>query len=206
MDEEHLKIKKRLQDFQVRRLKRTFADFLKDKEFGSLCTFFTDHLYSPEDMAARNESFFKLVHAFERLLGKEILHSVSRLVEAHDLSDSLDDSVVEQFVEMGRGQDFDMEAYERAYYLADNYDERVEQIELLVEAVHTVHRIAFFPLIGILLQTLYAGAKVIGATPMVDFLRGGYAAMRSVKDPTKFTEAIREREMSRLNRIYGVTA
>ncbi|MBI3892003.1 MAG: hypothetical protein HY303_10795 [Candidatus Wallbacteria bacterium] len=204
MDEDRLKLKRRLQEFQLERLKSTYADFLDDPVYGRLCTFFTTHLYRAEDFTARNESFKKLVHAFESAFGTEMLHSISLLLEAHELSEALDDDVVEQFVKMGVGLDFDMSAYERAYLLADKYKPRVRQIELLVEAVRFVHRIAFFPFIGLLLKTLHAGAVIIGATPMVQFLQDGYAAFRTCKDVGPFAEAIRDREMVRLDRIYGV--
>jgi hypothetical protein len=58
---------------------------------------------------------------------------------------------------------------------------------------------------GFLLKTLRAGAALIGATAMVDFLREGYDAMCSVEDVTEFTQTIRERELARLDRIYGIT-
>lgn len=205
MDEERLKLKRRLQDFQVERLKGTYRDFLEDTTFRPLCAFFMDHLYSSDDHRSRDESFLKLARSFEDLLGKEVLHTVSRLLLVHDLSERLDDGVVEGLARKKKGLDFTMAEYEQVYLEADRYADRVLQIELLVEAVGTVHRIAHYPLIWLLLKTLYAGAVVIGATPMVDFLQDGYEAFKSVADPSKFTEAIRDREMVRLNRIYGVT-
>ncbi|MBI4866465.1 MAG: hypothetical protein HY816_05910 [Candidatus Wallbacteria bacterium] len=204
MDDQRLRLKRRLQEFQLERLKGTYEDFLAGSPYESLCGFFTTHLYNAQDFTARNESFKKLVHAFESAFGTEVLHSISLLLDVHDLSERLDDDVVEQFVKMGVGLDFDMAAYERAYFVADKYPERVRQIEMLVDAVHIVHRIAFFPFIGFLLKTLYAGALMIGATPMVQFLQDGYDAFRTVKDPTPFTKAIHDREMERLDRIYGV--
>ncbi|MBI4871674.1 MAG: hypothetical protein HY814_08900 [Candidatus Riflebacteria bacterium] len=205
MDEKKLAYKRALQDLQLNRLKGTFQDQIEGEKHRAMCVYFTEHLYSARDFTERNESFMKLIRSFERTLGKDMLHTASQLLELHDLSDQLDEEIVDKLIEMGCGLDFTMEDYERAYFLVDNYDIRVHQIDLIVESVHRVHHIAHWPFMGFLLKTLYAGARVLRATAIVDFLQAGYDAMHSVDDPTEFTALIRERELQRLDRIYGVT-
>lgn len=201
-DERRSRYKKALQALQLARLKATYRDQLEGERHRKLCIYFTQFLYSTEDYTARNESFIKLVRTFERTMGKDMVHSASKLLELHDLSDTLDQEIADKLIEMGCGEDFGMEEYERAYLLVDNYVIRVYQIELIEETVHLVHRLAHYPLMGLLLKTLRAGAALIGATAMVDFLQEGYDAMCSVDDVTEFTQTIREREMARLDRIY----
>ncbi len=103
MDDQRLRLKRRLQEFQLERLKGTYEDFLAGSPYESLCGFFTTHLYNAQDFTARNESFKKLVHAFESAFGTEVLHSISLLLDVHDLSERLDDDVVEHARNIDRG-------------------------------------------------------------------------------------------------------
>lgn len=43
----NLALKRELQDFQVRQLKRNFSDLYASKDYGQLCEFFAQDIYAP---------------------------------------------------------------------------------------------------------------------------------------------------------------
>ena len=96
-----------------------------------------------------------------------------------------------------------METYERAYRLADNYADRVRQIELVRQSLFNVARLTRIPLLGIELDRSRGLADMMGMSVIHRFLRVGYKAVLPVRDMPRFIETIAVREMNRLDRIYA---
>ncbi|MBI4859447.1 MAG: hypothetical protein HY815_04195 [Candidatus Riflebacteria bacterium] len=198
-----LEMKVQLQKHQIDRLRGTYADLMEYPLYVNLAEFFFTDLYYVGDRTERNESFLKLYTHFEQLFGKVLLRGIHDLLEFHALSEDLDDDVARLLVKMGVGLGFTSEDYERAYRYADNYPERVHQIEIMEVNLYFVHRMSQRRIIGVLLSTMQATARLLGASPMIDFLDRGYTAFRTVKDISYFVTTIKTREQTRLDRIYN---
>lgn len=192
-----------LKSFQSQRLRNTYADFTEQKAYRAACHFFFNRLYSTDDTSERDEAFRKIHKQVHRFLGGEVVRSMDKLIELQELTIVLDQSVLEALERLGAPLEFDMEAYEKAYRDADNYDDRVRQIELLVFVNQLIHKISHRFGIGLVLKGLHAACVVIGDTRMADFLMEGYRAFADLKSIKPLTTAIDERETSRLNRIYN---
>lgn len=191
-----------LQKFQIARLAGTYPDLEADERYRPLAEFFFRDLYFVGDRSARNESFLRVWKHFEKVLGGVIVRGLHDLVEFYLLSEKLDEEVAQVLIAMGCGLTFDMETYERAYRHADDYDERVIQLDYVERTLDFVHATSQRRLIGVLISTMQATARLIRASPMVDFLDRGYTAFRQVKDITYFRNTIRKREQERLDRIW----
>jgi hypothetical protein len=191
-----------LQKFQIARLADTYKDLEADERYRPLAEFFFRDLYYVGDRAKRNESFLRLWKHFERVLGGVIVRGLHDLVEFYYLSERLDDEVAQVMIALGSGLQIDMATYERAYRHCDNYDDRVLQLDYVERTLDFVHATAQRRVFGVLISTMQATARLIGASPMVDFLDRGYTAFRRVKDITYFRTTIRKREQERLDRIW----
>lgn len=191
-----------LQKFQIGRLSETYKDLHSEERYSELAQFFFVDLYYVGDRAERNESFLRLWKHFEKVLGRVIVQGLSDLVEFYMLSERLDEACAAQLVKMKAPLDFTNDQYERAYRFCDNYAARVEQLDYVERTLDFVHATSQRRLIGVLISTMQATARLIGASAMVDFLDRGYTAFRKVKDITYFRQTIRKREQERLDRIW----
>ncbi|MBI3271988.1 MAG: hypothetical protein HYZ53_23545 [Planctomycetes bacterium] len=196
------KLKEALILHQIERLKETYRDFMNDEFYGVMGAFFFDKLYSTGDKAKRDEDFKKLYQYFQDKLPGEVVEQLGKLVAANDLTDRLDDLVVEQLERLEVGEEFTREQYELAYRLPDNYDDRKRQIELLGETMAYFHKMSRWRSMGFVLRLVRMVAKLKGATQLADFMQEGYDTFRTVDNLEPFHSAVMERELTRLDRIW----
>lgn len=187
--------------YQIARLRREYQDFTGTPKWAIVGEFFFERVYGTRDKKARDEAGRRLFTPARKILGDEIGTNLSKLLELNELTDRLDQDIVDKLFEM-RVDTFSPEAYEEAYRLCDNYRERHHQIELTVTALEYFHRLAFVPGVGVGLALLKPYAAIKGASVIYHFLRDGYEACRTISEINPFAEAIWERELVRLNRIY----
>jgi hypothetical protein len=191
-------------DFQIARLKRTYTDFLADPRHQPLAKFFLEDVYTTKDKDERNRGFLSVYDHFKNKLGKDVIDNLGRLIRLNELTDELDFKMVKKFQELGIGSTFSEDEYEEAYYLCDNYDARLEQLHLIAHSVIYFHRLSHIRGIGIVLAIIRPYALIKGARVLMDFLQAGYRAFKSVDEIDEFEEAIKKRELERLNRIYSL--
>lgn len=193
-----------LVDFQVERLRQTYRDFLENPDYRLLTKFFFEDVYSAQDKSARDASVRKLHAKVRDALGDEPVRRLEKVIELNEMTDRLDDAILEQFAKLGVRRGFTESEYEEAYYLCDNYEERDRQIGLILESLRYFHGLARYRTIGMGLTLLRPYAIVKRATGLLDFLQGGYRAFRSVASLDEFHDAIQTRETERLDRIYSL--
>lgn len=200
----NIEMKRELQDFQVRQLKRNFSDIYDSQEYGKLCQFFANDIYAPKDFEERNRSFEQISNYFRNSLGDKLFHGLIRLLDLYEMSDQMDDLMVVTLEGMGVQGTISQEQYDEAYYLSDNYDRRVEQLDLIVECFDFTHALTRYRSIGWILKTARLTSHLFSSSKdnIVDMLQRGYDAMRDTPSVEGFNDIIYEREMKRLNRIY----
>ena len=191
-----------LQKLQIARLSETYADLRAEERYADLAQFFFVDLYYVGDRAERNESFLRLWKHFEKILGRVIVQGLTDLVDFYMLSEKLDEACAKMLLRLRSPLAITTAQYEQAHRYCDNYDERVVQLEFVARTLNFVHATSQRRLFGVLISTMQATARLIGASQMVDFLDRGYTAFRGVKDITYFRETIRKREQERLDRIW----
>jgi hypothetical protein len=190
-----------LQSFQSERLRRDHADLAAEPQYQEIATFFFEEMYGPGDFSARDKQAQRL-HQFVHLAPGLALHDVEQVLQLLELTNKLDAAVAAWLIALDAPLDFDEPTYERAYRMADAYDERVLQLDLVRISLYNVHRLAHKPLIGIVLKRTQAMAHAIGMIELHRFLYAGYQAIQPVRDIHRFIETIGVRERDRLDRIY----
>src|SRR5262245_12282549 len=190
-----------LQVFQSYRLRRDHADLAAEAQYRALGKFVFEALYGPHDFSARDNQARRL-HQFIHLIPGVGLRDIEQIFELLEVSNKLDDSVAAWLVTLGAPPDFDEALYERAYRLADNYAERMRQLELVRAVLYNVRQLARKPLLGATLRHTQSLAHAAGMSDIHRFLRLGYAAIQPVRDIHRFVETINLREQDRLDRIY----
>lgn len=191
-----------LQALQSDRLRRDYADLAAEPQYRQVGEFFFTELYGPRDFSARDAQARRL-HLLVQGFPGVVLRDVEQVLDLLDLTQRLDDQVVEKLLELNAPLTFDLEMYEHAYRVADNYADRVRQIELVRISLYNVARLTRNPLLGIALERTRGLAEMTGMTDIHRFLRVGYKATLPVRDMPRFVETISVREMNRLDRIYA---
>ncbi len=192
-----------LQSFQSNRLRRDHADLAEEPQYHDIGEFFFEEMYGPRDFSARDEQARRLQH-FVHLAPGLAVGDVQQVLELLELTNRLDDAVAHWLLKLDAPLDFDEEQYERAYRLADNYDDRVRQLDLVRDSLYNVYRMARRPLVGMMLNRTQGLAQTVGMSDIHRFLWTGYNAIQSVRDIHRFVETIGVRERDRLDRIYDI--
>jgi hypothetical protein len=190
-----------LQAFQSHRLRRDHADLAAEEQYRALGEFVFEELYGPHDFSARDDQARRL-HQFIHLIPGVGLHDIQQVFELLEISNKLDESVAAWLVALDAPIDFDVSCYERAYRLADNYEERVKQLDLVRAVLYNVRQLARKPLLGTALRHTQSLANAAGMTDIHHFLQLGYQAIQPVNDIHRFVETVSLREQDRLDRIY----
>jgi hypothetical protein len=197
----HSNYKLALQAFQSQRLRRDLADLAAEPQYQQIGQFFFEEMYGPRDYSARDEQAQRVHHFIHRTPGVTI-HDVEPVLALLELTNALDDGIAELLARLGAPLDFDEPTYEHAYRLADNYAERVNQLDLVTVALGNVHRLGHKPLLGFALKRTHALAAAVGMADIHRFLLRGYQAIQPVRDIERFLDTVYTREKERLDRIY----
>ena len=191
-----------LKRFQVERLRNTYEDLAALPEYNAACFFFFNRLYSTEDTAERDAAFRNIYTSAKRFLGGDVAESMGRLIVLQEITEAMDLRMLEVLAELEAPLEFGMPLYEEAYRFCDNYQLRLQQIELLNFTCRLVHKISHRFGAGMVLRGLRTACMVLGDTRMVDFLMDGYRAFANLKRIDPLAEAIVDRETRRLDQIY----
>jgi hypothetical protein len=197
-----IELKRALQAFQSARINDTYSDLKNTAEYSKIGQFFFEKLYAPEDFSFRDTSIKKLHKLLKGKVYKGIILAVSKVIELHELTDSQDDRMVAQMIALGVGTDMDMDQYQEVYRSLDNYDQRIEQIELGAEVTRTFHRLSRKWIVAVSLNTVRTAAHLIGMGKILDFIHEGYTGFRVIDNIDYFVETIDRRERAWHDEIW----
>ena len=201
--EEFVRLKRALQAFQSARLGQTYKDLMNDPQYEKIGHFFFEKLYAPEDFSFRDTSIKKLHKLLRGKAYSGIISAVSKVIELHELSDLLDDHMVEQMMARGIGEDLDMEQYQAVYRSLDNYDQRLYQIALGAEVNQVFYKLSKKWVVAVSLNTVRTAAHLIGMGKIIDFIYEGYAGFRAIKNIDYFLETVNTRERAWHDEIWS---
>ncbi len=201
-DPEFEHLKRRLQAFQSARLNDTYEDLKSDPEYAKIGSFFFNKLYAPEDFSFRDTSIKKLHRLLKGKVYEGMVTAVTQVIELHELSDMLDDRMVEQMMASGVGEDMDMDQYQEIYRSLDNYDQRIYQIKLSTAVTRAFHKLSKKWIVALSLKTVRSAAHLIGMGKIIDFIYEGYDGFRVIKKIDFFVETIEQRETAWHDEIW----
>jgi len=192
-----------LRAWQAQRLARTYADFLADPRYEPACRFFLDDIYAAKDFSQRNTDIMRLHDFTARFIPARALKTLTKAIELNNLTEELDEKLLDVLLnQVGVTDSISEEQYAEAYRLCDNYDERVKQIDMIVEIGRDLENLVKHRVIGWMLRLAHGPAYRAGWHELQDFLEHGYAAFRRMGKADRFLNAIHDREMTILDNIY----
>ena len=195
-------VKRALQGFQAARLNTTYADLKSDPQYEKIGVFFFEKLYAPEDFSFRDASIKKLQRILKGKVYRGMVSAVSQVIELHELSDRLDDRMVDDMLAAGIGPDMDMDQYQMIYRGLDNYDERIYQINLSTEVTRAFHRLSKKWIVALSLKTVRTTAHMVGMGKIIDFIYEGYEGFRAMKSIDFFVDTVQARELAWHEKIW----
>lgn len=201
--DQFLTLKRALQDFQSRRINRTYKDIESDPEFSRIGEFFFKKLYAPEDFSFRDTSMKKLHKTLDGKVYQNMVTAVTKVIELHDISDEQDDLMVEKMLEQGVDSSMTMDQYQEIYRSLDNYDQRIYQINLSAEVTRIFHGLSKKWIVAVSLKTVKATAAIFGIQEIIDFIYQGYTAFKAIDNIDFFVNTMVERETAWHNEIWA---
>lgn len=201
----HKQYRLALQIFQANRLRRDYRDLAEVPQYTPVGEFFFTDIYGPGDFSDRDAQGRRLHHIVHLLPGVAA-RDVEEVLDLLDLTNRLDDDLARAMLAAGVGVGFDEPTYERFYRAADNYDQRLRQLQLIDASLHNVFKLSRSGLLGIALHRSRLMARLVGIEAVHGFLARGYDALRGVGEIDTFAVTIYNRELQRLNRIYDRAA
>ncbi|HNB52152.1 MAG TPA: hypothetical protein PK530_09430 [Anaerolineales bacterium] len=195
---------KLLRTFQSERLARTHADLLASPRHGPACSFFLTDIYAPRDFSQRDHDAETLYKLMNRFLPEDLLYPLAIVLKlnamTHDLDERLADALVHH---LGVTDTITPEMYAEGYRICDNYQEREQQIDMLLDIGDRVDRLVKSPLTAPTLALANLPAKTAGWDELHHFLERGYKAFKHMKGSEYFLKTITTREKDILHRIFS---
>lgn len=195
--------KRALRIFQTQRLDRTYADLRKDPEYHDLGKFFFEDLYSHEDNGLQDTSIRKLHNALRGKIHRGVIAAVDQVLELHELSEDLDERMTAEMLDAGLGPDFTLDQYCEIYRSLDNYNQRLQQVDLAMDVTGAFFRLSRKWMIGVSLKTARTAAHLMGLNQIMDLIYRGYGALQKVQRIDPFVDTVRRREYEFNNKIFG---
>ncbi|MBX0329552.1 hypothetical protein K2Z83_17925 [Oscillochloris sp. ZM17-4] len=178
-----------LQVFQSNRLRRDYNDLASIPMYEPVGEFFFEELYGPRDFSERDDNARRLQHFLHIVPGVR-LRDVEELLDLISITAHLDDGLTLKLIDAGAPITFDEPLYERLYREADNYDERMRQLELIRSCLLNVFQLSRSGLLGIGLERSGLIARLAGFEAGHTFLLAGYRALRNVNEIDHFATTI----------------
>ena len=193
-----------LRRWQSRRLACTYSDLLNHPRYRPACLFFLDDIYAARDFSQRDHDIRQMYNLARRVIPEGVLRPMTLTVKLHDLTEELDQQLLDVLVKsIGITDHISEEQYVEAYRLCDNYDVRVQQIDMIYEINERLLKIVRSPLTTATLMFARGPIRNAGYVEMVDFLDRGYKAFKHMRGSHYFGKTIKKREMRILDRIYA---
>ena len=128
---------------------------------------------------------------------------MGKVIELNDLSEDLDEQMVNMLMHQKPGKAWDETVYGEVYRACQNYEQRVYQIDLTVAAIRGVHGMSRIRMIGWILRAVHSVARLAGLGQIMDFLNAGYEALHRIENIDFFAGTVAERETARNEMLFG---
>lgn len=198
-----------LATWQCTRLASTYADLAAQKRYTKAVDFFLTDLYGPLDFSQRDDDIRRVYPIMVNVLSADAIDSLAQGLELNSLTMSLDAQLLEILVnECGFDAEnepgaLDFQMYSEAYRACNNYDERVRQIDLIVETGENLELVTRKRMIIAAVKVARKPAQLAGFGELQSFIERGLAAFKTMGSANEFLSTIHSREMRLLEAIYA---
>ena len=191
-----------LQDWQRRRLARSYHALISQARYRAAGDFFLDEIYGGLNFRERDQQMERVLPVMVRTMPDYMLLALAEAFELQSLSLSLDMDMTTALQQSG-WDELNTDHYGEIYRRCGRPGDRQRQIELighlglkLNELVH--HRVVMF-----LLRSLRGPARAAGFGLLQNFLENGLKAFQIMDDGTEFIETIWHNEDLIMQRLFA---
>lgn len=197
-DANHKKRWLAVKQWQIERLRSTYADFLASDRYRTAAEFFLDELYGSTDVDQRDTEAQKVAPKLASLLPARAVTALILAVELEEVSERLD-------IELARTIKLPITAktYSDAYRSTSTEAERVKQIELAERIGKALEKLAKVPMLSSMLQLMKAPAAMWGLAHLHRFLQRGFDAFAAMRGSHDFLQATNRRELTINKRLFA---
>lgn len=196
-------------EWQCQRLSLTYDDFARQSRYQAAVEFFLSDLYGPVDFSQRDEDIARVYPLMVKVLSGEAIDSLSQGLALNSLTMELDLKLLE-VLEQQYGESFsrgdvplDFAMYARAYKACDNYEERRQQISMIVDVGQNLELVTRKKFILAAVKLARKPAHLAGFGELQSFIERGLAAFRKMGKAEHFLDAVHSRESRLLDAIFA---
>jgi hypothetical protein len=185
--------------YQHARFESTYADQLAHKRYAAATRFFLEDLYGPGDFTRRDDEFARVVPALVRLFPHQIVQTVAKLAQLHELSETLDTEMARC---MPDGGPIDDVVYGRAWRQVGRAGDRARQISLMLDVGKALDGFTKSLVLRGSLRMMRGPAAAAGLGALQEFLETGFDAFRNMHGAEQFLTTISQRETELAKKLF----
>lgn len=204
MEELQLQAKQEIMRAQVQRFKEFYASYFAQEETSDLVNFFFEKIYNLDTQAG---IIATAINTFNKIKGKlpgEIQKSIQDVIDLNDFTHRMDEGMGEVLLQRGwkPGTEIDTAELTEIYKAYGHREDRVKQLEVMIDTLEFSHQLAHSPLGKVLLGPAKLAARIFRVMPLFEFLEEGYHATRKVSVEL-FTEFLHDVEAKEWEYLHG---
>lgn len=191
-----------LQQWQRRRIARSFDDLNQQAGYRPAVEFFLSEIYGGLRFRERDQDMSKVMPAMTRFLPDPALLTMSEAFELQAISLEFDMDMA-GFMATEKIDGLDMPRYCEVYRACSDKQGRERQILLIRKLGYDLDKLVRKPLVNYLVRLLRGPAHAAGFGALQEFLESGLNSFRALPDPAYFIETIYDREWAAMERMFG---
>jgi len=197
-DAQHKKRWVALKQWQIQRLRTTYADLLATPRYKEAAEFFLEELYGAKDVDQRDTEAQKVAPKLASLLPARAVDALLLAVQLEEMAERFD-------IEMSRTIELPIteENYAEVYRATGTEAERVRQIELADRIGKALEKLAKVPMLSTMLHMMKAPAAIWGLSHLHRFLQRGFDAFVGMRGAREFLEKTNRRELAINERLFA---
>ena len=197
-DEQHKKRWLALKQWQIKRLRATYADLLANDRYRAAAEFFLEELYGAQDVDQRDTEAQKVAPKLARMLPARAVDALLLAVQLEEMAEQFD-------IEMARTIELPIteKNYAEVYRATGSQAERVRQIELAERIGKALEKLAKVPMLSTMLHMMKAPAAMWGLSHLHRFLQRGFDAFVGMRGAREFLQTTNRRELAINERLFA---
>jgi hypothetical protein len=197
-DAQHKKRWLAVKQWQIERMRATYADLLATDRYHEAAKFFFEELYGATDVDQRDSEAQKVAPKLAAMLPARAVDALLLAVQLEEMAEQFD-------IEMARKIELPITAknYAEAYRATGTEAERVRQIELADRIGKALEKLAKVPMLSTMLHMMKAPAAMWGLSHLHRFLQRGFDAFVGMRGAREFLQATNRRELAINERLFA---
>ena len=197
-DAQHKKRWVALKQWQIKRLRATYADLLANDRYRAAAEFFLEELYGAQDVDQRDAEAQKVAPKLAAMLPARAVNALLLAVQLEEMAERFD-------IEMARTIELPIteENYAEVYRATGSEAERVQQIELAEKIGNALEKLAKVPMLSTVLHMMKAPAAMWGLSHLHRFLERGFDAFVGMRGAREFLQTTNRRELAINQRLFA---